>query len=110
MKTILVKFAIRLLDWSLAWKKYKLLHEILRDIDFINSSRKSLVNFDDTKARLDLAALKKKEGITPEDEAKAETLSTAIAESRATKVELHRLKGAAEELPVFIEMLIKGKK
>lgn len=89
-------------DKSLKYRKQGLLHEVRRDIAFIERHKRFCLAESEEKLRQELKAEREKD---QPDGAALERLSSRIAEATATRAELEKLKRVAEELPLYIEML-----
>lgn len=99
----------KLINWwfriNLLWRKRRMLFEVQRDIEFILAERKKFLEFDDAAARQELATFKQKEAPTEADFKRIEELEVALAEAKATRIELFRLRRVDQELPAYIARL-----
>ena len=92
----------KIIDWYLSkrlkWRKHRLLHEVLLDIEFLQRKGKG----DEDHWRNMLAEERQKEH---PDQGKIDTLSQRVADAQATAEELRGLYKIATDLPEYMKML-----
>lgn len=86
-------------------QKLRAIFEIEQDLKYLAFHKKTMLEYDEAKARKRMVELKKIESRSPVEEAELDAVLSVIAESKAVKNEYEKSKAVLEDCKGYVKML-----
>lgn len=91
--------------WNLKRQKERAIFEVAQDIRYIESFKKDMLDYDETKARKRMSELKKIDNKSEIEEAELDTIIGIVSQSKATKNEYEKSKALLIDLENYISII-----